>query len=179
MELIIKPVLPAKWLSRHTKFFINPSGRFVCGGPMADCGLTGRKIIVDTYGGIIPHGGGGFSGKDPSKIDRSAAYAARYIAKNLVAAKIVEKCIIQICYAIGCVKPVAVDLETFGTEKINKNHIFHLINNFFDLTPEGVIRMLNLRQPIYQSTASYGHFGRKRFPWEKIFLSHALHKVMK
>ncbi len=167
MEEIIKPTLPAEWLTSRTKYFINPTGRFVIGGPMGDCGLTGRKIIVDTYGGAARHGGGAFSGKDPSKVDRSAAYAARYVAKNLVAAGLADKCELQISYAIGVAKPTSVYVNTFGTEKIRHDKIVSLIKEFFDLRPYGLIQMLDLIQPIYQKTATYGHFGRDIFPWEK------------
>lgn len=167
MEEIIKPTLPAEWLTSRTKYFINPTGRFVIGGPMGDCGLTGRKIIVDTYGGAARHGGGAFSGKDPSKVDRSAAYAARYVAKNLVAAGVADKCELQISYAIGVANPTSVYVNTFGTEKIEHDKIISLIKEFFDLRPYGLIQMLDLIQPIYQKTATYGHFGRDIFPWEK------------
>ncbi|MCX8730698.1 methionine adenosyltransferase [Gilliamella sp. B2969] len=167
MEEIIKPTLPAKWLTSRTKYFINPTGRFVIGGPMGDCGLTGRKIIVDTYGGAAHHGGGAFSGKDPSKVDRSAAYAARYVAKNIVAAGLADKCELQISYAIGVANPTSIYVNTFGTEKIDHDKIVNLIKEFFDLRPYGLIQMLDLIQPIYQQTASYGHFGRDIFPWEK------------
>ncbi|PLK57939.1 methionine adenosyltransferase [Candidatus Palibaumannia cicadellinicola] len=167
MEEIIKPVLPAKWLSAQTKFFINPTGRFVIGGPMGDCGLTGRKIIVDTYGGMARHGGGAFSGKDPSKVDRSAAYAARYVAKNIVAAGLAERCEIQVSYAIGVADPTSLTIDTFGTEKIPADNLIALVHEFFDLRPYSLISMLNLLQPIYRETAAYGHFGREHFPWEK------------
>lgn len=167
MEEIIKPTLPAEWLTSRTKYFINPTGRFVIGGPMGDCGLTGRKIIVDTYGGAARHGGGAFSGKDPSKVDRSAAYAARYVAKNLVAAGLADKCELQISYAIGVANPTSVYVNTFGTEKVGHDKIVSLIKEFFDLRPYGLIQMLDLIQPIYQKTATYGHFGRDIFPWEK------------
>ncbi|OCG19494.1 methionine adenosyltransferase [Gilliamella sp. Fer1-1] len=167
MEEIIKPTLPAQWLTARTKYFINPTGRFVIGGPMGDCGLTGRKIIVDTYGGAAHHGGGAFSGKDPSKVDRSAAYAARYVAKNIVAAGLADRCELQISYAIGIANPTSIYVNTFGTEKINHDKIVSLIKEFFDLRPYGLIQMLDLIQPIYQQTASYGHFGRDIFPWEK------------
>lgn len=167
MEEIIKPILPAEWLTPRTKYFINPTGRFVIGGPMGDCGLTGRKIIVDTYGGAAHHGGGAFSGKDPSKVDRSAAYAARYVAKNIVAAGLADRCELQISYAIGIANPTSIYVNTFGTEKIHHDKIVSLIKEFFDLRPYGLIQMLDLIQPIYQQTASYGHFGRDIFPWEK------------
>ncbi|WP_276904502.1 methionine adenosyltransferase [Frischella perrara] len=168
MEEIIKPVLPAEWLTSRTKYFINPTGRFVIGGPMGDCGLTGRKIIVDTYGGAARHGGGAFSGKDPSKVDRSAAYAARYVAKNIVAAGLADRCELQISYAIGIAEPTSIYINTFGTEKVSHRTIVELVKEFFDLRPYGLINMLNLIQPIYQKTASYGHFGRDEFPWENI-----------
>ncbi|HDR1314229.1 methionine adenosyltransferase [Pasteurella multocida] len=168
MEEIIKPVLPAEWLSKETKYFINPTGRFVIGGPMGDCGLTGRKIIVDTYGGAARHGGGAFSGKDPSKVDRSAAYAARYVAKNIVAAGLAERCEIQLSYAIGVADPTSIMVETFGTGKVANELLVALVREFFDLRPYGLIKMLDLIQPIYRETAAYGHFGRKQFPWEKV-----------
>lgn len=167
MEEIIKPVLPKSWLSLNTKFFINPTGRFVIGGPMSDCGLTGRKIIVDTYGGMARHGGGSFSGKDPSKVDRSASYAMRYIAKNIVAAGLADKCEIQVSYAIGVAEPTSIMLETFGTGKIPNDKLIYLVRKFFDLKPYGLIKMLDLLRPIYKETAVYGHFGRNSFPWEK------------
>ncbi|AKZ65641.1 methionine adenosyltransferase [Candidatus Palibaumannia cicadellinicola] len=166
MEEIIKPVLPAEWISAQTKFLINPTGRFVIGGPMGDCGLTGRKIIVDTYGGMARHGGGAFSGKDPSKVDRSAAYAARYVAKNIVAAGLAAKCEIQVSYAIGVAEPTSITIETFGTETIPSDKLTNLVNEFFDLRPYSLITMLNLLQPIYRKTAVYGHFGREHFTWE-------------
>ncbi|KAB2824102.1 methionine adenosyltransferase [Aliivibrio finisterrensis] len=166
MEEIIKPVLPAEWLNKETKFFINPTGRFVIGGPMGDCGLTGRKIIVDTYGGAARHGGGAFSGKDPSKVDRSAAYAARYVAKNIVAAGMAERCEIQLSYAIGVADPTSIMVETFGTEKVSHDIIIEAVRQHFDLRPYGLQEMLNLLQPIYKKTAAYGHFGREEFPWE-------------
>ena len=168
MEEIIKPVLPAELLTEHTKYFINPTGRFVIGGPVGDCGLTGRKIIVDTYGGTARHGGGAFSGKDPSKVDRSAAYAARYVAKNIVAAGLADRCEIQVSYAIGVAEPTSISVETFGTEKVAKDLIIKLIREHFDLRPYGLIEMLDLIQPIYQKTAAYGHFGREEFPWEAL-----------
>jgi S-adenosylmethionine synthetase len=168
MEEIIKPVLPAEWLDAHTKYFINPTGRFVIGGPFGDCGLTGRKIIVDTYGGMARHGGGAFSGKDPSKVDRSAAYAARYVAKNIVAAGIADRCEIQVSYAIGVAEPTSISVETFGTGKISNERIVQLVREHFELRPKGLIKMLNLIRPIYFDTAAYGHFGREepQFTWE-------------
>ncbi|MGL6176658.1 MAG: methionine adenosyltransferase, partial [Vibrionaceae bacterium] len=168
MEEIIKPVLPAHWLGAHTKYFINPTGRFVIGGPMGDCGLTGRKIIVDTYGGAARHGGGAFSGKDPSKVDRSAAYAARYVAKNIVAAGLAQRCEIQLSYAIGVADPPSIVIETFGTEKVALTVIENAVRELFDLRPYGLQVMLDLLRPIYQQTASYGHFGREEFPWERL-----------
>ena len=166
MEEIIKPVLPAEWINKDTNFFINPTGRFVIGGPMGDCGLTGRKIIVDTYGGAARHGGGAFSGKDPSKVDRSAAYAARYVAKNIVAAGMADRCEIQLSYAIGVADPTSIMVETFGTEKVAHDIIIEAVRQNFDLRPYGLQEMLNLLQPIYKQTAAYGHFGREEFPWE-------------
>lgn len=167
MEEIIKPVLPTRWLSSTTKYFINPTGRFVIGGPMGDCGLSGRKIIVDTYGGMARHGGGSFSGKDPSKVDRSASYAARYVAKNIIAAGLADRCEIQLSYAIGVAKPISIAVETFGTGKISEDCLIMLIHNCFDLRPYSLIRTLDLLKPIYRATAVYGHFGRENFPWEK------------
>ena len=167
METIIKPVLPAEWLSSKTKYFINPTGRFVIGGPMGDCGLTGRKIIVDSYGGMARHGGGAFSGKDPSKVDRSAAYAARYVAKNIVAAGLAERCELQVSYAIGVAEPTSISLETFGTSKLSEAQLIKLVREHFDLRPYGLIEMLKLERPIYLPTAAYGHFGRSEFPWEQ------------
>ena len=166
MEMIIKPVLPAEWLTKDTKYLINPTGQFIIGGPMGDCGLTGRKIIVDTYGGMARHGGGAFSGKDPSKVDRSAAYAARYVAKNIVAAGLAERCEIQVSYAIGVAEPTSISVETFGTGKVAEELIDALVREHFDLRPYGLIQMLDLNRPIYQATAAYGHFGRDEFPWE-------------
>lgn len=168
-ELIIKDVIPTELVTANTKYFINPTGRFVVGGPMGDCGLTGRKIIIDTYGGVARHGGGAFSGKDPSKVDRSAAYAARYVAKNIVAAKLADKCEVQLSYAIGVTEPVSIHVDTFGTAKLPETEIIHLISKNFDLTPYGIIKMLDLKNPIYQQTAAYGHFGREdiMFSWEK------------
>ena len=167
MEEIIKPVLPEEWLHKDTLYHVNPTGIFVIGGPMGDCGLTGRKIIVDTYGGMARHGGGAFSGKDPSKVDRSAAYAGRYVAKNIVAAGLASKCEIQLSYAIGVAEPTSISVNTFGTGKISDNAIVDLVREHFDLRPRGIIEMLDLRKPIYRPTASYGHFGREGFSWEK------------
>jgi len=167
IEQIIKPVMPAEWL-RDTQFLVNPTGKFVIGGPQGDCGLTGRKIIVDTYGGSAPHGGGAFSGKDPSKVDRSAAYAARYVAKNIVAAGLASRCQIQVAYAIGVARPVSVMVTTFGTGKVEDALLEKLVAEHFDLTPKGIIETLGLLRPIYRQTAAYGHFGRVGdFPWEK------------
>ena len=168
IEEIIKPVLPKNMLSGDTRYLVNPTGRFVVGGPMGDAGLTGRKIIVDTYGGAAPHGGGAFSGKDPSKVDRSAAYAARYVAKNIVAAGLADKCLIQVSYAIGVAKPTSLMVETYGTNRIPEEKIVELISAHFDLRPKGIIQMLDLLRPIYTRTASYGHFGRDEpdFSWE-------------
>mgnify|MGYP006134832139 FL=1 len=174
METIIKPTLPEKWLNKDTKFFINPTGRFVIGGPMGDCGLTGRKIIVDTYGGMARHGGGAFSGKDPSKVDRSAAYAARYVAKNIVAAGLADRCEIQLSYAIGVADPTSISIETFGTGKVDETTLIRLVREHFDLRPYGLIEMLDLNRPIYQPTAAYGHFGRDEFPWERTDKAEAL-----
>jgi S-adenosylmethionine synthetase len=168
METIIQPVLPQEWLSRDTRYLINPTGRFVIGGPMGDCGLTGRKIIVDTYGGAARHGGGAFSGKDPSKVDRSGAYAARYIAKNIVAANLAERCEIQLSYAIGVVQPTSIMLETFGTHTVPLERLVAAIRACFDLSPYGLIHTLRLLRPIYRETATYGHFGRPNFPWEQL-----------
>lgn len=168
LEEIVKPVLPPEWLESKTRYFINPTGRFVIGGPLADCGLTGRKIIVDTYGGMARHGGGCFSGKDPSKVDRSAAYAARHVAKNIVAAGIADKCEVQISYAIGVPEPTSIFVETFGTGRLTNKEIIALINRHFDLTPQGIINHHNLLRPIYRQTASYGHYGRPNFPWERL-----------
>ena len=176
MEEIIKPVLPAEWINENTKYFINPTGRFVIGGPHGDCGLTGRKIIVDTYGGMARHGGGAFSGKDPSKVDRSATYLARYVAKNLVAAGIAERCELQLSYAIGVAEPTSISIETFGTGKISDEKIVELVRNHFELRPKGLIDMLDLLKPIYRQTAAYGHFGRKgaNFTWERTDKADAL-----
>ena len=169
MEEIIKPVLPADWLSNNTKYFINPTGRFVTGGPMGDCGLTGRKIIVDTYGGMARHGGGAFSGKDPSKVDRSAAYACRYVAKNIVAAGLAERCEVQISYAIGVAEPTSISVNSFGSGKVPDSELARIIRANFDLRPRGIIDMLQLQRPIYRPTATYGHFGRDlpEFTWER------------
>jgi S-adenosylmethionine synthetase len=168
-EEIIKPVLPEEWITKETKIFINPTGRFVIGGPVGDCGLTGRKIIVDTYGGMARHGGGAFSGKDPSKVDRSAAYVARYVAKNIVAAGIAERCEIQLSYAIGVAEPTSISVETFRTGKISNIEIVRIISEHFELRPKGLIKMLDLIKPIYRDTAAYGHFGREdlELSWEK------------
>jgi S-adenosylmethionine synthetase len=169
MEEILKPVLPAKWIDKRTKYHINPTGRFVIGGPVGDCGLTGRKIIVDTYGGFARHGGGAFSGKDPSKVDRSAAYAARYVAKNIVAAGLAKRCEVQVSYAIGVAEPTSIMIQTFGTGKLPDTKLTQIVRAHFDLTPYGLREMLDLARPIYQKTASYGHFGRKEeeFTWER------------
>ncbi|ESP94065.1 methionine adenosyltransferase [Pseudoalteromonas luteoviolacea] len=174
METIIKPTLPEELITEATKFFINPTGRFVIGGPMGDCGLTGRKIIVDTYGGMARHGGGAFSGKDPSKVDRSAAYAGRYVAKNIVAAGLADKCEIQVSYAIGVAEPTSISIDTFGTGKLEETRLIELVREHFDLRPYGLITMLDLERPIYQPTAAYGHFGREEFPWEKTDKAEAL-----
>lgn len=168
MEEIIKPVLPEQWLHADTKYHINPTGNFVIGGPVGDCGLTGRKIIVDTYGGMARHGGGAFSGKDPSKVDRSAAYAGRYVAKNIVAAGLADRCEIQISYAIGVAEPTSISVNTFGTGKISDSEIVPLIRQHFDLRPKGIVEMLDLKKPVYRATAAYGHFGRDGFSWEKL-----------
>lgn len=180
MEEIIKPVLPANWLHADTRYFINPTGNFVIGGPVGDCGLTGRKIIVDTYGGMARHGGGAFSGKDPSKVDRSAAYAVRYVAKNIVAAGLASKCEIQISYAIGVAEPTSISIDTFGTGKIPEAEIEILIREHFDLRPKGLIAMLDLKRPIYLQTAAYGHFGREEadFTWERTDKADLLAKAL-
>ncbi|MFZ2508715.1 MAG: methionine adenosyltransferase [Steroidobacteraceae bacterium] len=171
MEEIIKPVLPKRWLSRRTKYHINPTGRFVIGGPVGDCGLTGRKIIVDTYGGMARHGGGAFSGKDPSKVDRSAAYAARYVAKNLVAAGLASRCEIQVSYAIGVARPTSISVQTFGTGRLSDQRLEKLVRAHFDLRPWGIMKMLDLIHPMYRSTAAYGHFGREpvemNYDWQE------------
>ena len=174
LELVIKPVLPEKWITPDTKYHINPTGRFVIGGPMGDCGLTGRKIIVDTYGGMARHGGGAFSGKDPSKVDRSAAYAARYVAKNVVAAGLADRCEVQVSYAIGVAEPTSVSVETFGTNKVAEDRIVSAINAHFDLRPYGIMTMLDLLKPIFRPTAAYGHFGRDEFSWEATDKAEAL-----
>jgi S-adenosylmethionine synthetase len=181
MDEIILHVLPADWISPNTKFHINPTGRFVIGGPVGDCGVTGRKIIVDTYGGAARHGGGAFSGKDPSKVDRSAAYAARYVAKNIVAAGLADRCEIQVSYAIGVAEPTSISIETFGTGKIEEEKLIELVREHFDLRPRGLIKMLDLLRPIYGPTAAYGHFGRENegFTWEKTDLAEALKKDAK
>ena len=178
IEEIIKPVLPAALIKDEIKYLVNPTGRFVIGGPQGDCGLTGRKIIVDTYGGAAPHGGGAFSGKDPSKVDRSAAYAGRYVAKNIVAAGLASKCLIQVSYAIGIAKPTSVMVSTFGTGKIDDEKIAELVQTHFDLRPKGIVKMLDLLRPIYQKTAAYGHFGRvePEFSWERTDKAELLRK---
>jgi S-adenosylmethionine synthetase len=180
-EEIIKPIMPAKWMTKDTKIHINPTGQFIIGGPVGDCGLTGRKIIVDSYGGMARHGGGAFSGKDPSKVDRSAAYAGRYVAKNIVAAGIAERCEIQISYAIGVAEPTSITIETFGTGKIPNEQIEKLVREHFDLRPYGIQKMLDLLHPIYLPTASYGHFGREEpgFTWEKTDKAAALREAAK
>jgi len=176
LEEIIKPVLPNEWFHGDTQFHINPTGNFVIGGPVGDCGLTGRKIIVDTYGGMARHGGGAFSGKDPSKVDRSAAYAGRYVAKNIVAAGLAERCEIQVSYAIGVAEPTSIAINTFGTHKVDEEKIAQLVRQHFDLRPQGIIDMLDLRRPIYRATAAYGHFGRDEaeFSWEQTDKAEAL-----
>jgi S-adenosylmethionine synthetase len=181
IEEILKPVLPAKWVDKRTKYHINPTGRFVVGGPVGDCGLTGRKIIVDTYGGFARHGGGAFSGKDPSKVDRSAAYAARYVAKNIVAAGLAERCEVQVSYAIGVAEPTSIMVETFGTSRLSRERLTQLVRKNFDLTPYGLREMLDLVRPIYQKTAAYGHFGRTEpeFSWEKTDRAAALAAELK
>ena len=179
LEEVIKPVLPAEWLHDGTLYHINPTGNFVIGGPMGDCGLTGRKIIVDTYGGMARHGGGAFSGKDPTKVDRSAAYAGRYVAKNIVAAGLAEKCEIQVSYAIGVAEPTSISINTFGTGKVGDDVIIKLVRELFDLRPRGIIEMLDLRRPIYRDTAAYGHFGRDlpNFTWERTDKAEELRKA--
>lgn len=176
MENIIQPVLPAEWLDKQTQYHINPTGSFIIGGPVGDCGLTGRKIIVDTYGGAAHHGGGAFSGKDPSKVDRSAAYAGRYVAKNIVAAGLADRCEIQVSYAIGVAEPTSISINTFGTGKIDEDRLVDIVRGHFDLRPYGLVKMLNLIRPIYQKTAAYGHFGREEpeFTWEATDKAEAL-----
>jgi S-adenosylmethionine synthetase len=176
IEEVIKPVLPREMLTRSTRYLVNPTGRFVIGGPHGDCGLTGRKIIVDTYGGAAPHGGGAFSGKDPSKVDRSAAYAARYVAKNIVAAGLASKCLVQLSYAIGMAQPISIMVTTYGTSRISDERLEALVQQHFDLRPTGIVRMLDLLRPIYQKTAAYGHFGRNEpeFSWERTDRAEAL-----
>lgn len=175
-EHVIQPVVPAELIDENTKYFINPTGRFVIGGPQGDAGLTGRKIIVDTYGGYARHGGGAFSGKDPTKVDRSAAYAARYVAKNIVAAGLADKCEVQLAYAIGVAQPVSISIDTFGTGKVSEDVLIEVVRNNFDLRPAGIIKMLDLRRPIYKQTAAYGHFGRTDIdlPWERTDKAEAL-----
>ena len=169
-ELVIAPIVPKHWIDKRTKIYVNPTGRFEVGGPMSDTGLTGRKIIMDTYGGVIGHGGGAFSGKDPTKVDRSAAYMARYVAKNLVAAGVAEKCEIQLAYAIGVAEPVSIMVNMHGTGKLSESSVLKVIRELFDLTPAGIIRTLKLRRPIYLKTAAYGHFGRtdEGLTWEEL-----------
>jgi S-adenosylmethionine synthetase len=176
MDLVIKEVLPAEWLHADTRYHINPTGQFIIGGPVGDCGLTGRKIIVDTYGGMARHGGGAFSGKDPSKVDRSAAYAGRYVAKNIVAAGLADRCEIQISYAIGVAEPTSISIDTFGTGRLADAHIAELVREHFELRPKGLVDMLDLKRPIYRKTAAYGHFGRElpEFTWEKTDKADAL-----
>jgi len=175
-EHIIKPIVPSDWITPETKIFINPTGKFVIGGPVGDCGLTGRKIIVDTYGGMAKHGGGAFSGKDPSKVDRSAAYASRYVAKNIVSAGLADYCEIQVSYAIGVAEPTSISIDTFGTSKMSEKELESLVRKCFDLRPKSLINVLNLKRPIYRDTAAYGHFGRNEdnFTWEKTDLSNIL-----
>ena len=179
MEHVIRPVVPASLLDAETKYFINPTGRFVIGGPQGDAGLTGRKIIVDTYGGYARHGGGAFSGKDPTKVDRSGAYAARYVAKNIVAAGLADKCEVQVAYAIGVARPVSISVDTYGTGKVSEDRLVELIREHFDLRPAGIIKMLDLRRPIYRPTAAYGHFGRTDLdlPWERTDKAEILRKA--
>lgn len=177
-EYVIDPIVPKEFIDEQTKFFINPTGRFVIGGPQGDAGLTGRKIIVDTYGGYARHGGGAFSGKDPTKVDRSAAYAARYVAKNIVAAGLADKCEVQLAYAIGVAQPVSISIDTFGTGKVSEDVLIDVVRKNFDLRPAGIIKMLDLRRPIYKRTAAYGHFGRTDIdlPWEKTDKAEILRK---
>lgn len=181
MKHVIRKIIPARLIDKNTKYFINPTGKFVIGGPHGDTGLTGRKIIVDTYGGKAPHGGGAFSGKDPSKVDRSAAYAARHLAKNVVAAGLAKECMIQLSYAIGVAKPVSIYVNTYGTGKIDDDKLSKLLNKHIDLTPRGIVNRLKLKRPIYKQTAAYGHFGRdgKDFTWEKLDLVSTLKKITK
>jgi S-adenosylmethionine synthetase len=181
IEEIIKPMLPKELIKGNVNYLVNPTGRFVVGGPQGDCGLTGRKIIVDTYGGAAPHGGGAFSGKDPSKVDRSAAYASRYVAKNIVAAGLASKCLVQISYAIGVAKPTSVMVDTYGTGKISNEKMTELVLRHFDLRPKGIVQMLDLLRPIYENTAAYGHFGREEpgFTWEATDLADALREDAK
>ena len=176
MDLVIKEVLPEQWLHADTLYHINPTGQFIIGGPVGDCGLTGRKIIVDTYGGMARHGGGAFSGKDPSKVDRSAAYAGRYVAKNIVAAGLADRCEIQLSYAIGVAEPTSISIDSFGTGKLSDDKISELVREHFDLRPKGLVEMLDLKRPIYRKTAAYGHFGREDadFTWEKTDKADAL-----
>lgn len=180
IEEVIKPVLPANMITEKTRYLVNPTGRFVIGGPVGDCGLTGRKIIVDTYGGMARHGGGAFSGKDPSKVDRSAAYAARYVAKNVVAAGLADRCELQVSYAIGVAEPTSISVETFGTGKVDEAKLIEAIRENFDLRPKGIINMLDLLRPIYRNTAAYGHFGRSDIdlPWEKTDRADALRDAL-
>jgi S-adenosylmethionine synthetase len=180
MEEIIKPVVPGEWINRDTRYHINPTGRFVVGGPVGDCGLTGRKIIVDTYGGMAHHGGGAFSGKDPSKVDRSAAYAARYVAKNIVAAGLAQHCEIQISYAIGVAEPTSISVDTFGTGVVDEKKLAATLRKYFDLRPKGIIAMLDLLRPLYRPTAAYGHFGRTDLdlPWERTDKAEALREAL-
>ena len=178
-EEIIYKTIPSEWITDKTKIYINPTGRFVIGGPVGDCGLTGRKIIVDTYGGMARHGGGAFSGKDPSKVDRSAAYAGRYVAKNIVAANLAEKCEIQVSYAIGVAEPTSISINTFGTGNVSDEEIANIVSDNFELKPKELIQMLDLKKPIYQNTAAYGHFGREDvdFSWEKTDKSSTINKI--
>jgi S-adenosylmethionine synthetase len=181
IEMIIKPILPPELIKGKIKYLVNPTGRFVVGGPQGDCGLTGRKIIVDTYGGAAPHGGGAFSGKDPSKVDRSAAYAGRYVAKNIVAAGLATRCLVQISYAIGVAEPTSVMVETFGTGKLSNEQMTKVVREHFDLRPKGIVNMLDLLRPIYKQTAAYGHFGRELpdFTWERTDKAEALREWAK
>jgi S-adenosylmethionine synthetase len=180
LDLIIKEILPPEWLHKETRYHINPTGQFIIGGPVGDAGLTGRKIIVDTYGGMARHGGGAFSGKDPSKVDRSAAYAGRYVAKNIVAAGLAERCEIQVSYAIGVAEPTSISVDSFGTGKISDQHIAELVREHFDLRPKGIVDMLDLKRPIYRKTAAYGHFGREDtdFTWEQTDRAEALRAAL-